>query len=173
METITTTERDDVAGEERVEVRPARNDRELLISRTFAAPRDVVFHCWMDEEHATQWWGPRGFTATSFYAEAEPGGRWRTCMKSHEYGETCSQGVFREIVENEKLVYTWAWEDDAGKPGHETLITIDFVDEGEQTRMHFRQGPFESAEDRESHDGGWNECFDKLDEHLARKHQHH
>lgn len=168
METTTIDLND--APEEARHVRPARNDRELLISRTFAAPRDVVFHCWTDEAHAAQWWGPRGFTMTSFYAEAQPGGRWRTCMKSDEYGEMCSQGTFRQIVEDEQLIYTWAWEDDDGKPGHETLVTITFVDEGEQTRMYFRQGPFESAEDRESHEGGWNEVFDKLAEHIARNH---
>ena len=95
------------------------------------------------------------FAVAFFLDESErPAGAF-TERDNDEHGELCSQGTVRQIVEDEQIIYTWAWEDDEGKPGHETLVTITFFDEGEQTRMYFRQGPFESAEDRESHESGW------------------
>jgi uncharacterized protein YndB with AHSA1/START domain len=155
------------------DVRPARNDRELLLSRRFDAPRSQVYACWMDQLHVRQWWGPHGFTVTSFDADERAGGTWRTCMRSPDHPtddegeELCASGTFREIVLDEKLVFTWSWESDEK---HETLVTITFVDDGVGTRMHFRQGPFATVEDRESHESGWAESFERLAEHIEREH---
>jgi uncharacterized protein YndB with AHSA1/START domain len=89
-------------------------------------------------------------------------------MRSPEGADLWLSGVYREIVEPERIVFTHTWLDDDGKPGHETLITISFAERRGKTEMTFRQAVFESVESRDGHRGGWNECFDKLAEYVAR-----
>lgn len=78
------------------------------------------------------------------------------------------QGVYHEIVEPERLVFTFAWEDEQGQPGHETIVTVTFAEQAGQTQMTFHQAIFTSVEARDSHRSGWSECFDRLESYLAR-----
>lgn len=139
----------------------------LEIVRVFDAPRSLVFRAWTDKEHMRQWSAPHGFVITHNEGEARAGGAWRSCMRSPEGEDLWLGGVYREVVENERLVFTHAWDRDDGTPGHETVVTVIFEDEGDKTRMTFRQAYFESGEDRDGHGGGWNECFDRLVDLLA------
>lgn len=143
-------------------------DRELVITRVFDAPRGLVFRAWTDPESAEQWWGPKGFHLTHREMDVRPGGRWRVCMRSPEGVDHWAGGVYREIVEPERFVYTWAWERPEGRPGRETLVTVDLAEQGEKTKMTFRQAEFETVENRDSHRGGWTESFDLLAEYLAK-----
>ena len=77
------------------------------------------------------------------------------------------RGVYREVVPPERLVMTFAWEDEAGQPGHETLITVTFADQAGKTRLTFEQGVFETVESRDSHLGGWSQFMDSLARYLA------
>jgi len=140
----------------------------LEIVRVFDAPRSLVFQAWTDDEHMRQWSAPHGFTITHNEGQARAGGAWRSCMRSPEDEDLWLGGVYREVVENERLVFTHAWDRDDGSPGHETVVTVIFEDQGDKTRMTFRQAYFESVEDRDGHGGGWNECFDRLTDLLAR-----
>jgi uncharacterized protein YndB with AHSA1/START domain len=65
-------------------------------------------------------------------------------------------------------VFTHAWDDEHGKPGHETVVTVTLVERDGKTEMTFRQGVFKSVESRDGHNGGWTECFDRLEELLTR-----
>lgn len=78
-------------------------------------------------------------------------------------------GVYLEVVPPERIVFTHAWEDENGNPGHETTVMIILAERNGKTEMTFHQGEFESAESQEGHGGGWTECFDKLVEYLAKK----
>jgi uncharacterized protein YndB with AHSA1/START domain len=69
----------------------------------------------------------------------------------------------------EKLVYTWAWRGDDGKPGHETLVTVTFRAMGPKTELTLRHEGFETKDSRDSHMGGWSGCLDKLAEYLKRE----
>jgi len=141
----------------------------LVITRTFDAPRSLVFKAWTDPAHARQWMGPRGFTATHLEGELRPGGSWRACLRRDETGEELWQGgVYREVVEPERLVWTFAWEDANGRPGHETPIAVTFAEHQGKTTMTFRQAVFESVEQRDGHQGGWTSAFDRLEEYLAQ-----
>lgn len=142
-------------------------DRELIITRVFDAPRDLVFKAWTDPERAARWWGPKGFHLTHCEMDVRPGGRWRVCMHSRDGVDYWVQGAYREIVEPERFVYTWAWEKPEGKPGRETLVTVELAEQGRKTKMTFRQAEFETVEDRDSHRSGWTESFDLLAEYLA------
>jgi uncharacterized protein YndB with AHSA1/START domain len=64
-------------------------------------------------------------------------------------------------------VFTHAWLDDQGKPGHETLVTVTFAERGGKTEVTLRQAEFASAAERDGHRGGWTECFERLAEHLV------
>jgi uncharacterized protein YndB with AHSA1/START domain len=142
-------------------------DRELVISRVFDAPRRLVFSAWTDPEQLARWWGPRGFTTISSEADVRPGGAWRRCIRSPEGSEHCGLGIYREIAAPERLVFTYAWEDAAGNPGHETLVTVTFDDLGGKTRLTLRQAVFESVTSQDAHYGGWTSCLDRFAEYLT------
>ncbi|HEX6927864.1 MAG TPA: SRPBCC domain-containing protein, partial [Gammaproteobacteria bacterium] len=89
--------------------------------------------------------------------------------RSHEGSEYWIRGVFREVDAPSRLVFTWAWEDDDGKPGHETLVAVTLEEFNGRTRFCFHQAAFESVESRDSHNGGWTECFDRLEAYLAKQ----
>ena len=146
-------------------VEPA--ERELVITRVFAAPRALVFEAWTDPRHAMSWWGPVDHPATHVEMDVRPGGRWRHRLTSPETGQDLWHGgVFREVAAPERLVFTFAWEEE-GERGLETLVTVTFPEESGKTRMTFRQVPFQSVEERDGHRGGWTSTFDRLDRHLA------
>lgn len=149
-----------------------RTDRaryELSITRVFDAPRELVFAVWVQPEQIPQWWGPRGYVTLSCNIDLRSGGVWRVASRHEDGSETAETGVFREIDAPSRLVLTHAWEDAAGKPGPETIVTVTFADEGGKTRMTFHQASFSSLETRDGHVQGWNESFDMLAEHLARR----
>lgn len=99
--------------------------------------------------------------------DAKPGGAWRTVMRSPDGQQHRVGGVFREIAPPEKLVLTWAWEDDKGKPGHETVITVEFRDRKGSTELVLTQRLFESTQARDLHGQGWTSTFDKLGAFIA------
>jgi uncharacterized protein YndB with AHSA1/START domain len=147
---------------------PQPADRVLVITRVFDAPRSLVFEAWTAKEHLDQWCAPHGFTILWSEGELRPGGSWRCCMRSPESVEYRLRGIYREIIKDELLVFTHAWEEDDGKPGPETIVTVRFADEDGKTRLTFEQGPFASVESRDAHKGGWTECLERLAGHMAK-----
>jgi uncharacterized protein YndB with AHSA1/START domain len=150
---------------------PANNqeieERTLVLSRVFDAPRALVFKAWTQPEHLARWWGPRGFTLISFKADARVGGSFRFGMRSPENTDHWAHGAYREVVPPERLVYTFAWEHPDGKPKHETIITLTFAEQGAQTKLTLKQTLFESVTSRDMHQSGWSSTFDMLGEYLA------
>lgn len=146
-----------------------KSELALEIVRVFDAPRALVFRAWVDEKHMRQWSAPRDYAIAHNEGEVRPGSAWRICMRSLEGEELWLSGVYLEVVENERLVFTHAWDRDDGSRGHETVVTVTFEDQGDKTRMNFRQAYFESVDDRDGHGGGWDECFELLEELLARE----
>ena len=144
-------------------------ERVLVITRVFDAPRELIWKLWTDPAHAKHWMGPRGFTAIHFEQDPRPGGAWRGCLRQDDGSRELWQGgTFREIVEPERLVYTFAWDREDGSRGHESLVTITFAEQGGKTKMRFHQAEFESVGQRDGHQGGWNSSFDRLAEYAAR-----
>jgi uncharacterized protein YndB with AHSA1/START domain len=138
------------------------------MTRTFDAPRSLVFEAWTERRHLEHWQGaPQGFTVTTEEADIRPGGRFRICMRSPEGVDHWLQGVYREVVAPERLVFTHTWLDAERKPGTETLVTITFAERGGKTELTLRQTGFKSEESRAGHEGGWASTFDRLAEYLA------
>jgi len=145
----------------------ASSDRELVITRLFDAPRELVFKAWTEPERLMRWWGPRGFTMTFCKMDLRRGGAYRFEMRSPEGTEHRSAGVFQDVVEPERLVLSGAWVDAEGKPGHETVLTLTFADHDGKTMLTLHQAVFESVTARDSHHGGWSSSMDCLAEYLA------
>jgi uncharacterized protein YndB with AHSA1/START domain len=144
-------------------------ERVLEVTRIFDAPRSLVFKAWTDPAHVARWKGPRGFTTTHFENDLRPGGAWRSCLRRDETGQELWQGgVYREVVEPERLVFTFAWDGEDGRPGHETVITLTFAERQGKTTMTLRQAVFDTVAQRDGHQGGWSSSFERLAEHLAQ-----
>ncbi len=142
------------------------SSREIRATRHFDAPREVVFRMWTDPQHIAQWWGPRGFTNTIHEMEVRPGGVWRFVMHGPDGTDYQNKIVYQEVVAPERLVYDHV----TGPVFH---VTVDFIDEGEKTRMEYRM-VFESAEVLErvirefGAQEGLHQTLDRLGERLAR-----
>lgn len=148
----------------------AQNGQEELvleIVRVFDAPRWLVYAAWTDPVHSRKW-APHDMEIIHAEADLRPGGKIRVGMRHPNGNEHWESGVYREIVENERLVFTHAWEDAEGKRGPETVVRVEFEDAGPgKTRMIFRQTGFASVASRDGHNLGWNEAFDDLAAYFA------
>lgn len=150
----------------------ATSERSLTITRIFDAPRSLVFKVWTEREHLMHWCGPRDFTILFSEADFRQGAAYRTCLRSPEGKDYWLQGVYREIVELERLVFTHAWEDEDGKLKHETLVTVTLAEHHGKTKLTFQQAIFKSVEARDSHLEGWSECLDRLTDYLSEVSRH-
>jgi uncharacterized protein YndB with AHSA1/START domain len=143
------------------------SDRELVISRVFDAPRWLVFRAWTDPQLAAHWWGPQGFASISCTIDLRPGGTWRRSMRAPDGRIHCARGVYREIVAPERLVFSYAWDDADGRPGHETLVSVIFAELDGRTALTLRQAVFATVTARDAHRGGWSSCLERFAEYLA------
>ncbi len=140
--------------------------RELVleIDRNFEAPRELIWRLWRDPEHMVRWHGPEGFALVECEIDFRVGGKWRRCMSNGPGHAHWISGEYLEIVEPSRLSFTYINAFD----GFETVVTMDFLEaEGGRTRMLFRQTPFISREERDSHGWGWNSGFDVFDRYVA------
>jgi uncharacterized protein YndB with AHSA1/START domain len=146
------------------------SESELVIVRTLNAPRALVWKAWTDPEQMLRWLAPRGATVVEVSGEVQPGGKWRRCMQKDATGEKLwLGGAYREVVEPERMVFTFAWDGDDGQPENEMLITLTFAEQGKKTVMTLRQIGFRSVEQRDNHRGGWNSALDRLEELVAER----
>lgn len=145
----------------------AATDRALTITRVFDAPRSLVFKVWTDPNHLARWFGPLDWGTPSLQADIRPGGAYRIGIRSPKGEDHWMSGVYREIVAPERIVFTFAWEDAAGKPGHETLVTVSFAEQDGKTTLTFHQAIFETVSSRDDHQKGWSSVMDRLAAYLA------
>jgi uncharacterized protein YndB with AHSA1/START domain len=142
--------------------------REFTLVRDFDAPRDLVYRVWTQPEHMSQWLLPRGVTTPqeTISQHLRVGGFWRWTMIGEQDGTrypTVAQ--FREIVEPERLVFTWGDE-----TNQSVLITVTFADHDGGTRLTLHLvGPAEMITDETGVQEGWSECLDSLELFLARR----
>jgi uncharacterized protein YndB with AHSA1/START domain len=121
------------------------SDREIVMTRTFDAPRELVFRAYTDPGSIPRWWGPRRLTTTVDRMEVRPGGVWRFVHRGPDGDEHAFNGVYREIVPPARLVYTFEYE---GMPGHVMLETVTFEEHDGRTRLT-DTALFETVEDRD------------------------
>lgn len=151
---------------------------ELIITRVFDAPRELVWRSWTEPELLKKWWGPKDYTAPTVKIDLRVGGKNLLCMRSPEGKDYWSTGVYREIVPHERLVTTDSFADadgnvvaasEYGMTGDwpdELLVTITLEEIDGKTKMTLRQEGLPDGEMKEMTGSGWNESFDKLAESL-------
>jgi len=137
----------------------------LVFTRTFAAPRDLVFKAWTTAEMVKNWWGCIEFPASHMEMDARPGGVWRGCLRSDDGGEIRLGGKFIEIVRPERLVFTFVREPapELGIEAVDTKVTVTFTQGVGGTVMDFRQEFFATPELCDDHRNGWITSFGRLD----------
>jgi uncharacterized protein YndB with AHSA1/START domain len=116
-------------------------EQEIILKRTFRAPRELVFEAFTDPKHLAVWWGPMGFSTTTSRFEARANGTWEYVMHGPDGAEYPNLITYREVVRPERLVYSH------GEPGDEEQfrVTITLEDRGGETALSMRSR-FRSAE---------------------------
>ncbi len=142
----------------------------LRVTRLFAAPRARVFRAWTRPEALKKWFRVAdGFTTPIAEVDLRVGGGYRLGMQPPDSDTPLIvRGVYREIQPPERLVFTWRWE---GSPEAvpETLVTLEFLERGDQTEVVLTHERFADAEARDQHAGGWEGCLDGLAQAIARE----
>src|SRR6202022_2547170 len=145
---------------------------ELLITRAFDAPASLLFALWSKPEHMKRWMGPADFSCPVAEIDFRVGGVYRGMIKSAKYGENWFGGIYREIEQHRRLVFTFAW-DSGPSAGVETLGTIMFEERDGKTVQTFHQRPFLNVARRDSHVGGWNQTFDNQSAYVEKTAREH
>jgi uncharacterized protein YndB with AHSA1/START domain len=120
-------------------------DREIVLERTYDAPRELVYKVWTDPEHVVKWWGPNGFTTTNHSMDVRVGGGWRYTMHGPDGTDYPNVTTFLVVEPNERLVYDHG--DDQNPRLFQASATFDDV--GGKTRLTLRL-VFDTAEQRDA-----------------------
>lgn len=146
-------------------------EREITITRTFDAPRALVFKAWTDAKMLAQWWGPMGFTNPRCEIDVRVGGAIRIDMRAPDGAIYPMNGEFREIVAPERLVFTNNALDETGNPIIAGLTTVTFTEEIGKTKLTLHTRGAALAEIAVKYlqgmEAGWTMSIDKLEALLA------
>lgn len=141
--------------------------QEIIITRTFDAPRALVFKAFTDPALIPKWWGPSSTSTTVVQMDVRPGGIWRFTNRDVDGSEQGFHGVYHDAVAPEQIVYTFEWE---GLPGHVLLETLTFDEDAGGTKV-IDTSVFQTLEDRDGMvasgmEGGATESMERMAELL-------
>lgn len=152
-------------------------EKKLILSRTFPAPRPLVFETYSTCTHLKEWWGPRSWPMVECNLEFKEGGRWHFCLRGPKTSdESWGLAIYKTIREPELLVYTDYFSNEEGEINKEMpgmLITVEFQEKGDKTTV-VSTTEFDTNEARDSIIemgviDGFAETWDRLEEYLAKK----
>jgi uncharacterized protein YndB with AHSA1/START domain len=136
----------------------------LTIKRRLNAPPAKVFAAFTDPEKVKRWMGPGEMKAVHAESDTRIGGRYRWVMQAPSGEQHDVGGVYREVVANEKLVFTWTWKD---TPERESIVTVELKPDGDGTLLTLTHEQFFDEDVRDRHQGGWNGALDKMEKFVA------
>jgi uncharacterized protein YndB with AHSA1/START domain len=139
----------------------------LTLKRRLQAPPAKVFAAWTDPEKIMRWMGPADFTTPQAESDARVGGRYRFVMLSPDGEQHVVRGIYREVVANEKLVFSWAWDAAPGDEPYESLVTVLFKPDDRGTLLTLTHELLFDEASRDGHEKGWSGSLDKLDKLVA------
>lgn len=136
----------------------------LTLKRRFNAAPEKVYAAWTQPAQIAQWFGPDAGGVQRAETDLRAGGRFTIAFNTEDGEEHQVNGVYREVVRNKKLVFTWAWR---STPERESLVTVLIEPDGDGSLLTLIHEQFfdEAARDRHSH--GWTGSLDKLERYLA------
>jgi len=142
--------------------------REFTLTWTLDASPEVVFRSWTDPARLGWFFNDQQpVPEEPIELDLRVGGQWRQMMVIDEETSYVTGGVYREIVEPERVVFTFAWEQPDGSLEHELRTTVTFEAHGSKTRLTLRQGVFETTGRRDDHVTGWSSTLERLAEYLT------
>jgi len=145
-----------------------RHAGEMILTRVFDAPRELMWKLWTEPEHIRKWWGPKGYTLPGCEMDFRPGGAYRFVMRGPDGEDNPFHGVYREIVRNERIVFTAILDN---LPGHELVTTVTFADEGGKTKLTVRQTTPPGVPGL-GQNQGWSETLERLADLIAEETKH-
>lgn len=148
-------------------------EREITVTRVFAAPRPLVFSLWTDPKHLAKWWGPHGFTNPVCEADARPNGKILIHMRAPDGSVHPMGGIFHEVVPHERIVFTSFVDLPDGSRLLEGRNTVSFEEVGGKTKVtvHAKAAGFVDFAARmlAGMEAGWSQSLDKLAGTAARE----
>jgi uncharacterized protein YndB with AHSA1/START domain len=139
----------------------------LTLKRRFKARPARVFAAFTDPEKVKRWMGPGEMKAVIAEGDLRVGGRYRWVMQSPTGEQHDVGGVYREVVPNEKLVFTWAWKVEPPDTPHESLVTVLFKADGDGTLLTLTHENLFDEESRNGHEQGWIGALEKMERYVA------
>jgi uncharacterized protein YndB with AHSA1/START domain len=136
----------------------------LTLKRRLNASPARVFAAWTDPEKVKRWMGPGEVKVISVETDARAGGRYRWLMRGSDGEDHDVSGIYREVIANEKLVFTWAWK---SSPEQQSVVTVLLKADGDGTLLTLTHEQFADAESRDRHQQGWSGALDKLERLVA------
>lgn len=139
---------------------------DLVLTRVFRAPREVVFRAWTEPEHFARWFGPHGSTMPICRLDARAGGVIHFCHRSPRHPDVWIRGVYGEVAAPERIDFTWHFSDPAGdrveRPGFpaEMTIAVTLDEHAGGTRVTVRQSGLVRDQGEVQ---GWREGLDRLE----------
>ncbi len=136
----------------------------LTLKRRLNAPPAKVFAAWTDPEKVKGWMGPGEVKVLHVECDPRPGGRYRWLMQAPSGEQHDVSGSYREVVPNEKLVFTWGWKT---MPERESVVTVLLKPDGDGTLLTLTHEQFFDEEARDRHQHGWSAALDKFERLVA------
>jgi uncharacterized protein YndB with AHSA1/START domain len=146
-----------------------REGTAVRVQRRFAAPRERVFDAWTNEDVLRDWWSAMPTMRPGrIDVDLREGGRYRMEMVTDAGEVHIAVGEFREVRPPERVAFTWSWESnqDAMAGSADTLVEVDFVEDGNGTVVTLVHSGFAGAEIAGMHEVGWNGTLEQLAKHL-------
>lgn len=137
-------------------------ENQLRITYFIDSPVKEVYSAWTDPEKISKWMGPEGVTCEEVKADLHVGGEYSINMVTPE-GNRIAVGEYKEIVPNERLVFTWHWIEGTFK---NSLVTVDFDEQDGGTLILLMHELLPNKEQAEHHSMGWAGCLDCLKNYL-------
>ena len=144
---------------------PPTANTTLQIKKTYKASRETVFKAWTDPQTLKKWFGASDEYSTPVAEmDLRVGGKYRIQIKEPNGDTHTVVGTYREVRTPEKLVFTWAWEAGTGCGDEpiETLVTLEFRENGPETEVMLTHELFPDTETRDKHNEGWTGCLARL-----------
>jgi uncharacterized protein YndB with AHSA1/START domain len=163
------------ANHARIETVTESTQWDLVLTRTFDAPRELVFKAWTDPQQVQQWWGPHGFTNPRCQVDARPGGAIRIDMRGPNGMVYPMKAVFEEVTEPERLVFVTSALDDKGNSMFDVRNTVTLVDRRGKTELTLQARVVRTTavapQYLEGMEVGWSQSLERLEAYVRSLHE--